>query len=52
METLSTNSKMFIDEDSSHGIPIEDPGLVVRSVREVYSTLKTHTTLNTGKMMP
>jgi hypothetical protein len=42
METLSTNSKGFIDESSYHGIPIENPELVTRSVREVYLAAKTH----------
>jgi len=52
METLSTNSKMFVDENSNHGIPIENPELVVRAVREVHTTLKAHTALSAVKAMP
>jgi hypothetical protein len=43
METLSANSEEFIDENSGHGIPIENPALVVRSVQEVLRAAKTKT---------
>jgi pimeloyl-ACP methyl ester carboxylesterase len=52
MGTLSTNSRVFVDETSYHGIPISDPELVVRSVRDVYRAAKTHNALITEKTIP
>ncbi|MBZ5658361.1 MAG: hypothetical protein LAO56_24140 [Acidobacteriia bacterium] len=48
METLSTNSFAFVDENSGHGIPLENPELVVRSVREVLRAANTHTRVRPG----
>jgi pimeloyl-ACP methyl ester carboxylesterase len=45
MGTLSTNSEEIIDENSDHGIPLENPELIVGSVKEVFHALKTHTPL-------
>ncbi len=45
METLSTNSKLFVDEGSGHGIPLEDPSIVVHAVEEILRAVNTHTRL-------
>jgi len=43
MQTLSTNSAMLVDENSGHGIPIENPQLVTQAVGEVIRAGKTST---------
>jgi len=42
---LSTNSKLIIDENSGHNIHLEDPLLVIRSIREVFDAVKSRARL-------
>jgi pimeloyl-ACP methyl ester carboxylesterase len=48
METLSTNSAQFVDENSGHGIPLENPDLVTSSVQAVIRGAKTETHVHVG----
>ena len=43
MDTLSTNSVMLVDENSGHGMPLENPQLVTHAVQEVIRAGKTST---------
>jgi pimeloyl-ACP methyl ester carboxylesterase len=43
---LSSNSKWIIDKKSGHNIHLEDPSLVIRSIREVFDAVKLHKKLN------
>jgi pimeloyl-ACP methyl ester carboxylesterase len=43
---LSSNSKWIIDKKSGHNIHLEDPSLVIRSIREVFDAVKRHKKLN------
>jgi hypothetical protein len=45
METLSTNSAMLVDENSGHGLPLENPQLVTRGVQGVIGASKTSTSV-------
>lgn len=42
---LSTNSKHIIDKKSGHNIHLEDPQLVINSIKAVIVAVKTHTKL-------
>jgi hypothetical protein len=46
LAALSTNSKWIIDKKSGHNIHLEDPSLVIRSIREVFDALKFHKRMN------
>ena len=39
---LSTNSKWIVDKNSGHNIHLEDPQLVIRSIREVVEAMRQH----------
>jgi pimeloyl-ACP methyl ester carboxylesterase len=43
---LSTNSKHIIDKNSGHNIHLEDPALVIESIRQVYEAVIHHKKLN------
>jgi pimeloyl-ACP methyl ester carboxylesterase len=43
---LSTNSKHIVDKNSGHNIHIEDPALVIKSIKEVYEAVIHHKKLN------
>jgi len=40
LANLSTNSKFIIDQNSGHNIHLEDPQMVIQSIREVYEAVK------------
>lgn len=42
LATLSTNSKHIIDKKSGHNIHLEDPAIVITSIREVYEAARKH----------
>jgi pimeloyl-ACP methyl ester carboxylesterase len=42
---LSSNSKAMIAVDSSHGVPIENPGVFIRAIREVTMAARNRTKL-------
>lgn len=42
LATLSTNSKHIIDKNSGHNIHLEDPALVIASIREVFEAARYH----------
>jgi len=46
---LSTNSKHIIDKNSGHNIHLEDPALVIASIKEVFEAAKKHTNLKWNK---
>jgi pimeloyl-ACP methyl ester carboxylesterase len=46
LAALSTNSKWIIDKKSGHNIHLEDPSLVIRSIREVFDAVKLHKKMN------
>jgi len=43
---LSNNSKWIIDKKSGHNIHLEDPSLVIHSIREVFDAVKLHKKMN------
>jgi pimeloyl-ACP methyl ester carboxylesterase len=45
MASLSKNSRLFIDEESSHHIQWDNPSLVVQSVKDVFDSSKNHSAL-------
>jgi pimeloyl-ACP methyl ester carboxylesterase len=40
LSQLSTNSKWIVDKKSGHNIHLEDPDLVIRSVKEVVEAVR------------
>jgi pimeloyl-ACP methyl ester carboxylesterase len=45
MASLSKNSRLFIDEESSHHIQWDNPSLVIQSIRDVFDSAKKHSIL-------
>jgi len=43
---LSHNSKQIVDNKSGHHIQLEDPDLLVASIRQVYEAIKQHKKIN------
>ena len=43
---IAANSKHIIDKNSGHNIHLEDPALVIESIREVYEAVTQHKKLN------
>ncbi len=43
--SLSVNSKQIIDPNSGHNIHVDDPKLVIQSIREVFLAAKNHSSL-------
>lgn len=46
MATLSSNSKVVIDQNSGHHVQWDDPSLVVNSVKETFTAIKLHQQLS------
>lgn len=46
---LSTNSKFIVDQNSGHNIHLEDPEIVIQSIREVYEAVKKREPLKSAK---
>jgi pimeloyl-ACP methyl ester carboxylesterase len=45
MASLSRNSRLVVDEESSHHIQWDKPSLVVQSIRDVFDSAKKHSAL-------
>jgi pimeloyl-ACP methyl ester carboxylesterase len=51
MASLSRNSRLVVDEESSHHIQWDNPSLVIHSIRDVFDSAREHSNLaNDGKM--
>jgi pimeloyl-ACP methyl ester carboxylesterase len=45
MASLSSNSRLVVDEESSHHIQWDNPALVIQSIRDVFDSAKQHAIL-------
>jgi len=43
---LSTNSKHIIDMNSGHNVHVEDPNVVIASIKDVFIAVTRHLKLN------